>query len=108
MVVICNCWEYEGSELIVLFVQTPDSLGSMMELSWRGTKTVSLNNGETRKFIQVRVLFIAIPSKHFPSQQDNDEVVITGWCQGDGYRVGFGSCSGKVLPALPLEEFIAP
>eukprot|EP00731_Ephydatia_muelleri_P016974 Em0010g72a len=71
--------------------KTPDSLGSMMELSWRGSKTVTLNNGETRKFIQ-----------------DNDDVVITGWCQGDGYRVGFGSCSGKVLPALPLEEFNTP
>lgn len=68
--------------------KTPDSLGSMMELSWKGTKFVTLKNGETRKFIQ-----------------DNDEVVITGWCQGDGYRVGFGSCSGKILPPLPLEEF---
>ncbi len=28
---------------------------------------------------------------------------MTAWCQGDGYRVGFGEVSGTVLPprALP-------
>jgi hypothetical protein len=36
-----------------LFVsQTPDSYGSMLELSWKGTKTVALSGGATRKFIQ--------------------------------------------------------
>lgn len=54
----------------------------MLELSWRGSKTVDIGNGETRKFIQ-----------------DGDEVVMTGYCQGTGYRVGFGLCTGKVLPA---------
>ncbi|XP_042883991.1 fumarylacetoacetase-like [Penaeus japonicus] len=62
-----------------------ESYGSMLELSWRGSKTVDLGNGVTRKFIQ-----------------DGDEVVITGYCQGDSYKVGFGSCTGKVLPAHPL------
>ena len=33
---------------------------------------------------------------------DGDEVVMTGYAQGDGYRVGFGQCTGKVLPAHPL------
>ncbi|XP_068208829.1 fumarylacetoacetase [Palaemon carinicauda] len=59
-----------------------ESFGSMLELSWRGSKTVDIGNNATRKFIQ-----------------DGDEVVIDGYCQGSGYRVGFGQCTGKVLPA---------
>uniref|UniRef100_A0A023F8G7 Fumarylacetoacetase n=2 Tax=Triatoma infestans TaxID=30076 RepID=A0A023F8G7_TRIIF len=59
-----------------------NSYGSMLELSWKGTKAVQLKDGTTRKFLL-----------------DGDEVVIEGFCQGAGYRVGFGSCSGKVLPA---------
>nr|XP_060611876.1 fumarylacetoacetase [Anolis sagrei ordinatus] len=60
----------------------PENFGSMLELSWKGTKAIDLGNGQTRKFLQ-----------------DGDEVIITGYCQGKGYRVGFGECSGKVLPA---------
>uniref|UniRef100_U5EWS6 Fumarylacetoacetase n=1 Tax=Corethrella appendiculata TaxID=1370023 RepID=U5EWS6_9DIPT len=62
-----------------------DSFGSMLELSWKGTKTVQLLGGETRKFLQ-----------------DGDEVIIRGFSRGD-FRVGFGECSGKVLPAIPFE-----
>lgn len=65
--------------------ETADSYGSMLELSWKGTKPVQLKDGNTRKFLQ-----------------DNDEVTITGYCQGDGFRIGFGSCTGKILPALQL------
>lgn len=61
---------------------TPDSLGSLLELTWNGQKPLSLPDGSQRTFIQ-----------------DGDEVVISGWCQGDGYRVGFGEVSGVVLPA---------
>ncbi|XP_019389253.1 PREDICTED: fumarylacetoacetase [Crocodylus porosus] len=63
----------------------PESFGSMLELSWNGTKEIDLGNGHSRKFLQ-----------------DGDEVVMTGYCQGNGYRVGFGQCSGKVLPAPSL------
>ncbi|XP_006033508.1 fumarylacetoacetase isoform X2 [Alligator sinensis] len=63
----------------------PESFGSMLELSWNGTKEIDLGNGQSRKFLQ-----------------DGDEVVMTGYCQGNGYRVGFGQCSGKVLPAPSL------
>ncbi|XP_044294745.1 fumarylacetoacetase [Varanus komodoensis] len=63
----------------------PESFGSMLELSWKGTKAIDLGNGQSRKFLQ-----------------DGDEVIITGYCQGNGYRVGFGKCSGKILPARPL------
>ncbi|XP_022410284.1 fumarylacetoacetase isoform X3 [Delphinapterus leucas] len=61
----------------------PESFGCMLELSWRGTRAIELGNGQTRKFLL-----------------DGDEVIITGQCQGDGYRIGFGQCVGKVLPAL--------
>lgn len=61
----------------------PESFGSMLELSWRGSKTIDLGGGQTRTFLN-----------------DGDEVTITGYCQGDGYRVGFGPCRGTILPAL--------
>jgi len=60
----------------------PDSYGSMLELAWRGTKPIELPSGEKRSFIQ-----------------DGDTVVMTGWAQGADYRVGFGECSGTILPA---------
>ncbi|XP_028402878.1 fumarylacetoacetase-like [Dendronephthya gigantea] len=62
---------------------TPESYGSMLELSWRGSKTIPLAPGVERKFLQ-----------------DGDEVVMSAHAQGDGYVIGFGSCEGKILPAL--------
>lgn len=66
---------------------TEDSFGSMLELSWKGTKEVALTNGETRKFLK-----------------DGDEVIIRGWSQTDdgAVRIGFGSAVGQVLPAIPF------
>uniref|UniRef100_A0A8C1TF26 Fumarylacetoacetase n=1 Tax=Cyprinus carpio TaxID=7962 RepID=A0A8C1TF26_CYPCA len=61
----------------------PESFGSMLELSWRGSKTIDLGEGETRTFLK-----------------DGDEVTLSGYCEGSGYRVGFGLCQGKILPAL--------
>ncbi|EDQ91251.1 uncharacterized protein MONBRDRAFT_34985 [Monosiga brevicollis MX1] len=63
--------------------KTPDSYGSMIELSWRGTKEIDLGEGEVRKFLK-----------------DNDTVIMSGFCQGEGFRVGFGECRSKLLPAL--------
>ncbi|MEM1270983.1 MAG: fumarylacetoacetase, partial [Bacteroidota bacterium] len=63
---------------------TPESYGSLLELSWRGTKPLSFANGETRTFLQ-----------------DGDTLTLAGWAQGDGYRIGFGEATGKVLPAHP-------
>ncbi|HEX5864629.1 MAG TPA: fumarylacetoacetase [Casimicrobiaceae bacterium] len=62
---------------------TPDSRGSLLELAWNGQKPLALPGGATRSFLE-----------------DGDEVIITGWCQGDGYRVGFGEVCGRILPAL--------
>ncbi|CAM4166723.1 fumarylacetoacetase [Gillisia hiemivivida] len=60
---------------------TPDSYGSMLELSWRGEKPVKLNDGSERKFIQ-----------------DNDTVIMRGYCEGKDRRIGFGEVSTKLLP----------
>ncbi|XP_041361314.1 fumarylacetoacetase-like [Gigantopelta aegis] len=65
--------------------ETPDSYGSLLELCWKGTKSIDLGSGITRKFLQ-----------------DGDEVILNGYCEADGYRVGFGTCTGKILPALTL------
>lgn len=60
---------------------TPDSYGSMLEITWRGTKPVKMNDGTERKFIN-----------------DYDTVIIKGWCEKNGVRIGFGEVTGKVLP----------
>ena len=61
---------------------TEESRGCMLELTWRGANPLKLPNGESRKWLE-----------------DGDTLAITGWCQGDGYRIGFGEVSGRVLPA---------
>ena len=65
-------------------ISGPDkgSFGSMLEITWRGTEPVTLPDGTERKFLH-----------------DGDAVTMTGWCQGDGYRVGFGEVAGMILPA---------
>tara|TARA_B100000809_G_C15129142_1_gene527613 strand:+ start:1245 stop:2534 length:1290 start_codon:yes stop_codon:yes gene_type:complete len=58
-----------------------DSRGSMLELSWNGKEPISLPNGEKRTFLE-----------------DGDIVTLKGWCEGKGYRIGFGECKGSILP----------
>ncbi len=62
---------------------TPDSYGSMLELSWRGEKPVPLKSGGSRKFIE-----------------DNDTVVMRGYCEKNGVRIGFGEVSTQLLPVF--------
>jgi fumarylacetoacetase len=62
--------------------KTPESYGSMLEISWQGTKAVQMADGTERKFIA-----------------DGDTVILEGWCEKDGVRIGFGEAVGKVLPA---------
>jgi fumarylacetoacetase len=61
---------------------TEESRGCMLELTWRGANPLTLPNGETRKWLE-----------------DGDSLTITGWAQGDGYRIGFGEVTGRVMPA---------
>ncbi|WP_047151329.1 fumarylacetoacetase [Aneurinibacillus tyrosinisolvens] len=60
-----------------------ETRGSLMELAWRGAEPLHLENGEQRVWLE-----------------DGDQVTMTGWCQGEGYRIGFGEVTGRVLPAF--------
>jgi fumarylacetoacetase len=61
----------------------PDSYGSLLELTWRGTKPLRLANGEERAFLE-----------------DGDIVTLRGYCEAEHRpRIGFGSVSGMILPA---------
>ncbi len=59
------------------------SYGSLLELTWNGQNPISLKGGGERTFIE-----------------NGDTLTMTGWCQGDGYRIGFGDAVGRVLPAI--------
>jgi fumarylacetoacetase len=60
-----------------------ENRGSMLELSWGGKEPLTLETGETRSFLE-----------------DGDIVTLRGHAQGDGYRVGFGTCTGQLLAAV--------
>ncbi len=60
----------------------PGTYGSMLELSWRGSQPITLEEtGETRTFLE-----------------DGDTVAMRAWAQGDGFRIGFGEIVTTVLP----------
>lgn len=61
---------------------SPGSYGSMLELTWNGQKPLSMPDGSERKFIE-----------------DGDTVIMKGYAEKDGVRIGFGECKGKILPA---------
>jgi len=61
---------------------TEDSYGSLLELTWKGTKPLKLRDGTERKFLL-----------------DGDTLVMRGHAERDGVRVGFGEVRGEVLPA---------
>ncbi|MFZ3584606.1 fumarylacetoacetase [Loktanella sp. DJP18] len=60
----------------------PHSYGSMLEMTWGGKNPITLADGGARTFIE-----------------DGDTLTLTGHALGDGYRVGFGHCTGTILPA---------
>ncbi|MDN3706259.1 fumarylacetoacetase [Myroides ceti] len=66
---------------------TKDSFGSMLELTWAGQNPLEMNDGTKRTFIQ-----------------DNDTVIMRGYCKNDQVRIGFGEVSSKLLPAIPFEK----
>jgi fumarylacetoacetase len=57
-----------------------ESRGCLLELTWRGAHPLKFPGGETRKWLE-----------------DDDTVSITGWCEGEGFRVGFGEVNGRVV-----------
>ena len=63
------------------------SYGSLLELTRGGRQPLVLPNGESRSFLE-----------------DGDTLTLSGWSQGDGYRVGFGEVSGTIFPAHPLSQ----
>lgn len=65
---------------------SPDSYGSMLELTWRGTKPLEMNDGTPRKFID-----------------DFDTVIMRAFCEKNGLRIGFGEVRNKILPAKTNE-----
>lgn len=60
------------------------SFGSMLELTWKGTKPITMSDGTERKFIN-----------------DFDEVIIRGYCENEKLRLGFGEVRVRILPARP-------
>ena len=56
--------------------------GSLLELTWGGKEPMTLDTGETRTFIQ-----------------DGDTLTLHGAAKGDGFQIGFGTCTGTILPA---------
>jgi fumarylacetoacetase len=65
-----------------------ENRGSMLELSWGGKEPLTLDTGEVRNFLE-----------------DGDTVILRGHAQGDGYRIGFGDCAGRLLPAIEKPEW---
>jgi len=63
--------------------KTRPERGSLLELSWGGKEPLALDSGDSRTFLE-----------------DGDTVTLSGHAQGQGYRIGFGTCRGTVLPAL--------
>jgi fumarylacetoacetase len=68
---------------------SPDSYGSLLELTWKGTKPLKLSGGEERTFLR-----------------DGDAVRMTGSAKGNGYIIGFGDVIGAVEPAIRDERLI--
>lgn len=60
----------------------PGSYGSMLELTWKGTKPIKMKDGTERKFIE-----------------NGDTVILRGHCENDQVRIGFGTCVGKIKKA---------
>ena len=66
---------------------TKDSRGSLLELSWGGKDPFTLDSGETRSFIE-----------------DHDTLALRGVAHGGDFRIGFGPCTGRILPARVMKD----
>jgi fumarylacetoacetase len=63
-----------------LSTDSDSGLGSLLEISQGGKRPLTLESGETRSFLE-----------------DGDEITLRAWCEGDGVRIGFGECIGRVV-----------
>lgn len=73
-------------------ISGPDSdrqAGSMLELSWRGSKEIRLGSSPSGVSNGVRKFL-----------QDGDTINMRGYAQGTNFKIGFGDCSGTILPAV--------
>jgi fumarylacetoacetase len=86
----CGCPMSTGDLLGSGTISGPEkgNRGSLLELSWNGKEPVELSDGKTRTFIE-----------------DGDRLTLRGYAQGPGYRIGFGECTGVVVPAIDLPEW---
>jgi fumarylacetoacetase len=78
----CNGCNLQPGDLIgtgTLSTESAGGLGSLLEISQSGKQPVELPTDETRSFLE-----------------DGDEVTLKAWCEGDGLRIGFGECIGRV------------
>ncbi|MBV9393107.1 MAG: fumarylacetoacetase [Methylobacteriaceae bacterium] len=82
----CGCAMRVGDLLGSGTISGPDKheRGSLLELSWNGAEPLTLEDGAQRTFLE-----------------DGDTLTLRGHAQGDGYRIGFGECSGTILPPVP-------
>lgn len=76
-----NCGDLMGSGTIS--GPTENSFGSMLELTWKGTRPLKMKDGTERTFIQ-----------------DHDTIIMRGYCQNRHYKIGFGEVKAKILPAI--------
>ncbi|TNE72312.1 fumarylacetoacetase [bacterium] len=65
---------------------TPDSYGSLLELTWRGASPITLKTGEQRTFLK-----------------DGDSLRMSAFCQNENYRIGFGEVVGEIVPAVHVQ-----
>jgi fumarylacetoacetase len=85
----CGCPMSTGDLLGSGTISGPEkgSRGSLLELCWNGKEPVEIDGGVTRTFLE-----------------DGDRLTIRGNAQGAGYRIGFGDCTGVVLPEWARDD----
>jgi fumarylacetoacetase len=81
----CGCAMNVGDLLGSGTISGPEKhqRGSLLEISWNGSEPLELAGGVKRTFLE-----------------DGDSLSFHGWCQGEGYRVGFGEVEGTIVPAV--------
>jgi len=65
---------------------TKNSFGSMLELTWAGKEPIKLKDGTQRTFFN-----------------NGDTIILQGSCENENVKIGFGKCSGKILPPINLK-----